>query len=999
MLSRKIRPPGLPRDAASRPHLDSLFEALLSSHEAIGVLAAAGSGKTVQTQKYLERVGQPFAWLTLDRFDRSGSRLLTYLAEAVSVLSPEVGEHTRAALDQGLSLFEVAASLAGSIPDERALVVLDDCEAIASSSEAGEVLTAFLDYLRPRVQAILLSREDFAVPITRMMVQGRLGRVSGADLALDLAEARRIFDGAAAADVDLAALVEATRGWIAAVAFNMRSDLGPAQGPDALARFLYDEVLSGLDSEERVFLLRTSLLTTVSARGAEEIYGPGGHELWLSICSRHLPVTLTTDRELVYHPRFREFLLEQLQLQHPAEVPALQHRHARHLARSGSHEDAVEAFLEAGDIESAVTEAELAVTTVCQRADWGLLERWFAALGPDAVTASPFLTAARLKSLVGRRGLAAAQELIRLLATNGRLEGVTTADPSVTAYIGWSLQWSPAEALTLMKGVIGDFRSEAVRFELEAISGRDPVDAPDRDEWSDVERLLSWGLLVQGRLDPLIELLPCDVDWPPRSFFRTPHPLLGLVWRGSITRARELFDEVPETTKAGAHTDLWFFHEAWLCWAEGDLPAALRAAEAAVDHSRKTGFGWEPCFHSVVGCMLIANDRVDDAEVVLAESIARSGAAGALAYVEWAQTFLGLAHLRSGRARDAARVLRLAVAQMVRARRTLMVPIAATYLSEAEHQLGNIAGSRNAAATALHAATEMDASFVLRRALNDVPSVLHRQMDGPDGDVWRRMTEFRPVAPHIRVEEPGSAPTSRMHVQTFGPNADIVLDGARLSVRRIKVLELVGMLALSPEGVGRQRLQFGLFPDADQRRGGNYFRQVVHKLRQLTGITLARREDGVVAVPSSVRLSSSDDEFEHLLESARDLVGVERLETLSHAVELARLPYLPASDLEWVCARREHLTNRLAEASFEAAELALELGQVDRARSLAELAISIDECAEPAYRTLMTAALLKGDLDEARARYDQLADALGGLGLVPTLVTERLLGSMHHLPA
>lgn len=993
MLKRKISPPGLPRGAAPRPHLDELFCSMLLHHEALAVLAAAGSGKTVQTQYFVQSAQRPYSWLTLDRGDRNGSRLVSYLAEAVANLAPDAPSLTRSALEHGSSLQDTAASLAESIPDERALVVLDDCEAISGSREAGEVLTAFLDYLPPSVQAVLLSREDLEQPIARMTIQGRMGRVSGADLALGFDEARRLFEGSDREDVDLAALIDATRGWIAAVAFNIRSDLGPVRGPDALASYLYDEVVSGLEPEELKFLLCTSLLSTVTARAAVEVYGEGGHDLWLAVCSRHLPATLTTERELVYHPRFREYLQEQLQLHHPHEVPDLQRRYARHLIRVGAYEDAVDTYLEIGDVDSAVQAAEDAVAAVCQRADWRLLARWMDAIGLDLVAASPRLTGARLRSLVGRRRLDEARDLIRALVLDGSISTIANEDPGVTAYIGWSLQWFPHEALSIMERLPGDFRAEAVRFELGAISGRDPVEAPWGEDWSDVERLISWGLLVQGRLAPLLELLPGELDWPPRSFFRTPHPLLALVWRGEIARARELFDEVPESIKANAHTDLWYFHEAWLCWAEGDLDGALRAAEAAVDHSRRTGFGWEPCFHAVVGCMLNAGNRVADAEAVLSESIAMCGSAGTLAYVEWSQTFLGLSALRSGRVHDAARVLRLAVEQMKRARRTLMLPFAATYLAEAESLLGNDAGSDAAAALALSAAEEMGAAFVLRRALRDVPGVLHRALEGPEADAWQRVNDLRPSTPaRTAPQEPETG--VRLRVQSFGPSADISLNGRPLSVRRIKVIELVCMMALHPEGIGRQRLQFSLFPDADQRRGGNYFRQVVHKLRQLTGVALIRSDDGAVRIPQSVELMSADVEVEQLVALSRTLGDAERLATLEAAVLLASTPYLPASDLEWVKARREHLAALVVEAASDAADLALRCGQPVRARALAEQAIATDPCAEPAYRVLMECALAEGRPERLQVLYDELVEALGRFGVRPTPATEHLLVSV-----
>jgi hypothetical protein len=160
------------------------------------------------------------------------------------------------------------------------------------------------------------------------------------------------------------------------------------------------------------------------------------------------------------------------------------------------------------------------------------------------------------------------------------------------------------------------------------------------------------------------------------------------VWRGEITRARELWDEIPVAVREGAHTDLWFFLEAWLLWAEGDLSGALATAEAAVAHSRKTRFGWEPCFDVMVGYMLVNSGRVNDARSVLADSISQSSASGMRAYVEWGQTFQGLAFLRSDMVNDAQRVLRRCVADMQRADRRLMLPFAGVYLAEAEWRAG-----------------------------------------------------------------------------------------------------------------------------------------------------------------------------------------------------------------------------------------------------------------------------------------------------------------------
>jgi LuxR family maltose regulon positive regulatory protein len=998
MLTRKIRPPGLPVRTTRRHRLNNLFGDLLGRHEALAVLAAAGSGKTVQTQLFLAATRRPFAWLTLDAADHSGSRLLIYLAEALEDLCPGVVARVRRQLDDGFSQPEVAAALAEGLRDVASYIVFDDCERIADAPEAGEVLMSFLDYLPPHVQAILLSREEFDIPITQMTSQGRIGRVNGVDLALDMDEARAMIDCYPDASADLQELMDSTRGWIAAVAFNVRPELAATSGPDALARYLHQEVLADLPTEEQEFLFRTSLLDSVTARGAVAMCGERGYALWRSMCSHHLPATLTTDRELVYQPKFREYLLEQLRLRHPREIADLQSRHAKYLAHLGAYEDAVEAALEAGDTELAATLAETAVVQLCERADWRTVDRWLSTFDDRQIMQLPRLRGAQLRSHVGMRRLPEAQALVRRLVAEETLSVVAQADPGVMSYVGWAHQWQPALALELMSSYDGDFRVDACKYHFEAVSARDPVSPPTGDEWLDAERLMSWGLLVQGRLDALMQMLPDPTDWPPRTFFRTPHPMLALIWRGEIELARSLYDQVPTATIEGAHTDLWYFHQAWLHWAEGDLELALQAAEAAVDHSRRTMFGWEPCFKAVVGCMLIGVGRIDDARSVLADSIDRSATADMRAYVEWAQTFQGLAFLKSGRDLDAARALRSAVKGMRRAGRHLLLPTALTYLSEAEFRVGDPNGSARTADQAMEAAEDMGSFFLLGRAVADVPDVLRRQLDRDERDErWRRLGAARPLSrsrPAKAVE-----PAARLLVQPMGPRTDIFQNGKPLNVRRLKVLELASILTLHPGGIGRQRLQLELFPDADQRTGGNYFRQVVHKLRQLTSVTLARADDGSLAWPNEFDVTSTDIELERAFAASRSLSGRDRLDALAEMAELAEGEYLADSDLEWVKARRAELRAQVASAMTEAAVLAHEFGQLERAEPLARSAVDLDPCAETAYRVLIDIAHRRDGHDEVREIYDELTSALANFGLTPTAATKDRVSSLSALPS
>jgi LuxR family maltose regulon positive regulatory protein len=754
------------------------------------------------------------------------------------------------------------------------------------------------------------------------------------------------------------------------------------------------EILGRLPEDEQRFLLFTSLLSTVTPRFAVGLCGPEAYGLWRRIRYRYLPATLTADRALVYHPRFRDFLREQLEARYADELPALVRRQAGFLVEEELFEDAVEIYLGVGDLDQATVVAEQAIPQLTARADWPLILRWFDAIGQQRVADHPLLFAAYLRCLYATRRIAELNALVHDTHRSGELMKIVKADPGVLMAVTMSMQWHPAEALQLLQSYQIDYRADGLRYELQVTSGRDAVAAPAETSWSDAERPVSWGLMVQGRLHDLISMLPGDEEWPPIGFYRTPHPLLGLVWQGEVARARELLDQVPDAIRTGAHSDFWYFHEAWVCWAEEDLAGAVRAARAAVTHSSRTNFGWEPCFNIMVGHFLVLGGELEDASALLAEAQMRAAASLNRAYSEWALTFEGLACLRRGEAADALRRLRRAYRGMRRARRHLMLPFAGIYLSEVEFQMGNVAEAVAIADETYELTERMGALFVLRRAVENTPEVVERMIaHGDTGNRWRRLHGLRKTQPTVARQAPTLASSSGhiVEVQTFGDAPDLIVDGSPINVRRLKTIEMAAYLALHPEGVERKRLQARLFPDADQRHGGNYYRQIVHKLRLCVGASLERNESGLISWPEGLFVESADQRFEKLLNDASQLTGLERLGRMRAALEIPVGDYLQDSNLEWAEERRFELDLLRVEATTEAAQLALQLGRMDDARELAELAIKSDAYAEPAYHTLMQVEAAVGAPGAVMAVFRRLTDSLESLKLPPSADTMQLV--------
>jgi LuxR family maltose regulon positive regulatory protein len=978
----------LPPVRIERPRPRARLEALLHAHRTVVLATPAGYGKTTLGRDVASGWGGVVVWLDADDEHADAGRLVADLVAAVQRVdtgfAPGADGANESAIDERTA--DAATMLAG----RRVFLVIDRCELLAHRSAPLSVLSTFVEYLPDDARMLLLTRDELGGPFSRLLLQGDLGRMPGDELELDGDESARMLDALGVTE-GREPIAEEVAGWVAAmphVAHATRAD-GRAGG---FHDYLMSAVLGRCEPAERALLLRVSVAGTISRDAVVALCGDDAVADFERLRARHLPGVETATGGVTLHRLFRTFLRDRLQVELPTEVDELRRRNAQLLFDSSGYEAAVGEFLAIGDRDGAGLAAERALPALFERAEWQLIRGWLDEIGDAEVARRPLLTSAHVRSLYGLSEFAEARAVVRCLSNDNRLGDVVAADPGVVPYLGLVYHWQPRDALDLVNQHEGDFRAEALRYELEVLSGRASITPPTGVDWSDMERPMSYGLLMQGRLDQLLEMLPSDADWANPGFYRTPHPLLGLVWRGELDRARNLFDRVPDEMRSRSHVDHWYFHEAWLSWAENDARAMLAAADRAIRASRDARRGAESCMQVVLALALLELGRVDEATTVLEESVARSRRAGLTAYVEWGQTFLGLALLARDRPADAARELQEAFDGMLAAERRLMLPLTGLYLSEAMAQIGEPDSACRAADVAFSEAEKSSSQFVLGQGLRHVPAVLDRSISDDPRSRWRSLLLACPAeAGDSAIVVTDAAPRRVfVEIQTFGDAPDILVDGRPVGARRIKLLELATLLALHPRGLARESVQRRLFPDADPRRGGNYFRQVVHKLRQLTGVGLARTADGLVRWPDDVHVETTDLRLEQLVARARREPPPERLRSFMAALQLMSGPFLRDSDLEWAESRRIELDVLRSELGLESADLALALGDHDLARTLASEVIASDPYVEPAYRVLMSAEAF-GSPTTALATYQRLCSALEKLGAEPSPETEDLL--------
>jgi hypothetical protein len=948
------------------------METLLAEHRAICVVASAGAGKTIQAEFFAHASGKPVAWLTLDGRDASPPRLLSALGLALAPVVPVASEVVSDSLQSGFDHTEVAVLLAEAMGAHDLLLVVDRCEHIGGS-DAERVLATFFRHSPAGIRAVLLSRDEFPSAFTTLIDEGHAARMSDDELLLTADEASAVLNSRDH-DVAVETALEATGGWVAGVAFWPGADSGSSRSE--IHAYLGAELLDQLPEPEQRFLLDTSILHEVTRTSASAICGHDVGDVWKQLRSRHLPATTSTAQTFVYQPIFRTFLRNQLQARDPGRLQDLYRAYAAHLVSVGQLEEATECYLSAGDLDAAIGPAEQCLDRLYQRADWPVLLRWCGGIGELRVRRQPRLLAAYLQALHGSRRFDTTRRIVRETERLGLFRPATEAEPRLLARMAWAMQDEPAEALRLLDSYTGDERTEAVRFMIEATSHIDPALPPRRMASADLAaRQVTWGLLIQGRLGEVIGTAGPRGD----GAVVDTNLLLALAARGDVESAWPLWDLIPDHMRARAQTS---FVQAWLLLADGDTAGALKAVEAALTESRESGFGFYPAYRVFCARVLLSMGHSSEAGALLDQVMPTIEARGNRYLVEWGQMLIGLRYLLGDEPEEAAAVLREAVHSMRRAQRLLFLPTTCLYLSDAEARLGHRDVAHDLAATAVDVTDATGGRGLLAIALRDVPDVADRERAASASDPrWKQLLAGPAAVTRLRHR---TAASRSIDLQPFGAYPDLTVDGAPLSVHRLKVIELVAYLTLHPHGVDRGELQRSLFPDVDQRRGGNHFRQIAHKLHQLTGIRLARGSEGRVNWPEDTALDSLDARLERTVTEARSLEDADRLAQLRLVLNAIPGPYLARSVLPWAEHRRYQLDAVREEALLEITRLHAGLGDPVAAHESAELLLKLNPLCIEAYRYLQG----PGTGPLPAAIYRRAVQALEEMALSPSEIDE-----------
>jgi len=411
LLKTKITIPPLPVGYVARPRLTEMIER--GAKGPITLLSApAGYGKTNLLVEWARSTRLQVAWVTFDSADNDQDRMFRYVIAALQTLEPHLGDealdfiqsikgsgtYTHAAIEIGLAHLINELTI---LPKELVLVA-DDFQAIEDPIKLDST-SNFLKHLPGNLHLVIASRSEPPLDLAYLRGKGLVTEIGVDDLRFTGEEVGAFFEKAIGEKLLLEtihALEHRTDGWVTAL---QMAALSVGKQPDAgkllnnlkgdthyLMGFLAEEVLDRQPEEMRQFLLRTSVLDTLTGPLCEAVVNPNtqpgyGTVMLNRIEQARLFITALDERHELfrYHNLFLEFLRHVHAEINPAEIPVLQKRAALWFEQNGNLEDAFRYALASGDTGWAADLIQRNCETMIKTGEIVSLTHWIGQL-PDS---------------------------------------------------------------------------------------------------------------------------------------------------------------------------------------------------------------------------------------------------------------------------------------------------------------------------------------------------------------------------------------------------------------------------------------------------------------------------------------------------------------------------------------------------------------------------------------------------------------------------------------
>lgn len=415
LVLTKLRVPPLRSRIVPRARLVQRFDPQTDASLVL-VCAPAGSGKTTLLTQWARsqmQEGAAVAWFAADPSDDDpipfGSYLVASLMQALGPISEvqDVAKGMRSSTEANLYRM-MPAIINGVVESGRGcLLVLDDYQFV-SKPEIHSAIAFLLEHLPENMRIIIGSRSDPPLPLARLRAHGRLLEVRETDLRFRADETETFLNDVMRLRLPtevLATLQARTEGWVAGLqlaALSLSNRSVPEDFTTSfsskdpyLFNYLLEEVVGCQPPDIQEFLLATSILERMCGPLCDAILGEDAKgELILNQLEQQNLFMVALDREGYwhrYHHLLREFLQAQLSKTQPERIPLLHRAASEWYASQGLLREAVQHALATQDWAYAADVVEKYGMLTLMHSEISTVYEWCATFPTEALRAHPML--------------------------------------------------------------------------------------------------------------------------------------------------------------------------------------------------------------------------------------------------------------------------------------------------------------------------------------------------------------------------------------------------------------------------------------------------------------------------------------------------------------------------------------------------------------------------------------------------------------------------------
>jgi LuxR family maltose regulon positive regulatory protein len=374
------------------------------------VSGPGGSGKTTLIASYLDEKKIPGLWYQLDEGDGDIATFFYYMGLAAKKAAPRFKKPLP--LLTAEYLFGVPTFTKRYFENlysrlkPHSVMVLDNCQQVASNSPFHEVLRNALSVIPEGINVIVSSRGAPPANLALLSTYNRIHYIGWDNLKFDMSETGALIRSTQtkAQHRSIAGqLLRITEGWAAGLVLLMEHLRTFGLSPHEIERFkpgeLFDyfttEIFEKTDPDTQVFLLKTSFLPRISPHAARKLTGNDNSGTLLAALSRSHFFTerrSVADPVYQYHPLFREFLQSRAQQTYSGdEIRGIMRLAGQLLEEAGEVEDAAELWSMSEEWEGLV---RLILTNAASMASQGRsqpVERWLKCIPEHIRDSNPWL--------------------------------------------------------------------------------------------------------------------------------------------------------------------------------------------------------------------------------------------------------------------------------------------------------------------------------------------------------------------------------------------------------------------------------------------------------------------------------------------------------------------------------------------------------------------------------------------------------------------------------